>query len=153
MDALGTTGSLYHSHSDEDISFPYKVEGLLSIDGCNLQWINDKKWYMFFYKWRVSSGNSCAATPVSVPSLGEFVAISQETSNQLFYYISNGILFIRNLPENSHVALYDVNGALIGQSYNKSGGEIEVRLDGVETPFLLSIRKGLIQTIYKMIKN
>lgn len=69
MDALGTTGALYHSHTDADIKFPYTIDGLIKLNGCNLDWINNKGWYLYFYNWHVSAGNYCAPTPIKVEGL------------------------------------------------------------------------------------
>lgn len=67
MDAVGTTGSLRHSYeNDTNIHFPYTIDGVISITGSNLAWINAKPYYLFFYNWRISTGNTCARTPVEI---------------------------------------------------------------------------------------
>ncbi len=71
MDAVGTTGYLRHSNeADTDISFPYTLDGKISIIGSNTGWINAKPYYLFFYDWEVSAGNTCARAAVKVTSTG-----------------------------------------------------------------------------------
>lgn len=66
MDAQGSTGRLRHSNEKDMIEFPYTVDGVISIMGSSLPWIDDKPWYLFFYNWKITAGNSCAATPVYI---------------------------------------------------------------------------------------
>ena len=67
MDAMGSTGRLlYSNQNDPDISFPYTINGIISILGSNLAWIDNYPYYLFFYNWRVSTGNTCARTPVFI---------------------------------------------------------------------------------------
>ena len=67
MSAEGTTGALKHSYdADTDINFPYTAGGIISLIGSNLSWIDAKPYYLFFYNWRVSTGNTCARTPVKI---------------------------------------------------------------------------------------
>ncbi|HPH15585.1 MAG TPA: hypothetical protein PK029_00315 [Bacteroidales bacterium] len=78
MDAAGTTDKLSHSYeADTDIHFPYTVDGLISILGSNLAWIDAKPYYLFFYKWRVTAGNYCARTPVLLSNTSSVVPVSQ----------------------------------------------------------------------------
>ncbi|MDA3882617.1 MAG: hypothetical protein PF481_04995 [Bacteroidales bacterium] len=78
MTAEGTTGSLRYSYeADADISFPYTIPGKISILGSNLTWIDAKPYYLFFYKWRVSAGNTCARTPVQIASTESSSALTQ----------------------------------------------------------------------------
>lgn len=64
MDAYGSTGRLRHSNELDAVEFPYEIEGLISLLGSNLSWIDNKPWYLFFYDWKISAGNNCAAAPV-----------------------------------------------------------------------------------------
>lgn len=67
MSAEGSTGRLRYSNElDPDIHFPYTIDGVISLLGSNIDWINNKPYYLFFYNWRVSVGNHCARRPVSV---------------------------------------------------------------------------------------
>lgn len=67
MSAEGSTGYLRYSYeADTNIHFPYIVDGLLSILGSNLSWIDAKPYYMYFYNWHISTGNTCAPTPVRI---------------------------------------------------------------------------------------
>ena len=78
MDAMGTSDKLSHSYeADTDIHFPYTIAGLLSIMGSNLTWIDAKPYYLFFYKWRVSAGNTCARTPVLLQNSGGVTPVTQ----------------------------------------------------------------------------
>ncbi|NLK82072.1 MAG: hypothetical protein GX277_07790 [Bacteroidales bacterium] len=82
MDAMGSTGSLRHSYeADTDISFPYTIDGLISILGSNLAWIDDKPYYLFFYNWRVSAGNTCARTPVLLEKIETPVGYEYEAED------------------------------------------------------------------------
>ena len=67
MSAEGSTDRIrYSNENDTDIHFPYTIDGLVSILGSNTAWIDNKPYYLFFYNWRVSTGNHCARTPVKV---------------------------------------------------------------------------------------
>ncbi len=67
MSAEGSTGRLRYSNElDTDIHFPYTIDSVISLLGSNVDWIDNKPYYLFFYNWRVSTGNHCARTPVSV---------------------------------------------------------------------------------------
>jgi hypothetical protein len=82
MDAMGTTNNLSHSYeADTDIHFPYTVNGLISILGSNLGWIDAKPYYLFFYNWRVSAGNSCARTPVLLQNTASTPSTTAQTIN------------------------------------------------------------------------
>lgn len=64
MDGLGTTGRLrYSNENDPNIQFPYTLENVISLTSFP-QWVQDFPRYMYFYKWRVSSGNACEGTYV-----------------------------------------------------------------------------------------
>jgi hypothetical protein len=67
MSAEGSTGKLWISNElDENIHFPYQIDGLITISGSNIAWINEKPYYLFFYNWEITSGNVCAPTPVEI---------------------------------------------------------------------------------------
>lgn len=76
MDAVGSTGSLLISHEgDSDIHFPYEIPNKIALLGSNLSWIDAKPYYMFFYDWEISGGNTCARTPVAVHALSDSVRV------------------------------------------------------------------------------
>ncbi|MFO7869008.1 MAG: hypothetical protein R6U95_06900, partial [Bacteroidales bacterium] len=78
MSAEGSTGELEYSYeADTDISFPYTITDKISILGSNLSWIDAKPYYLFFYDWQVSAGNTCARTPVQIASTGSTSALTQ----------------------------------------------------------------------------
>ena len=111
MDANGTTASLYHSHTDEDILFPYTVDGLISIEGSNYAWINNKPWYLFFYNWRISSGNTCAATPVLLKNndATDYTTVSY-AGTKVYPKFTDGELFIEGLPASAQVNINTTSG-------------------------------------------
>lgn len=113
MDANGTTAALYHSHQAE-ISFPYKVDGLISLDGCNLAWINAKPWYLFFYNWRITAGNYCARTPILLTGTNE-VGLSEATSESWSLYptVTQNDFYLEGLKDNSIVSVYSELGKLV----------------------------------------
>lgn len=70
MDAVGSTGRLRHSNQkDTDIKFPYTVDGVMTITGANIAWINESPYYLFFYDWKITAGNVCASTPVKLSNI------------------------------------------------------------------------------------
>lgn len=111
MDAQGTTAPLYHSHTDDDIAFPYEIEGLISLDGANLAWINNKPWYLYFYDWRVSCGNVCAATPVLLRNTGTVSSPSVKDDHLTIYpKYTDGDLYIEGLSGKSTIRIFAPNG-------------------------------------------
>ncbi len=66
MGTKGSTGRIrYTNDSDTDVHFPYTIDDVISLLGSNIGWIGTK-YYLFFYNMRISTGNFCARTPVSV---------------------------------------------------------------------------------------
>lgn len=109
IDAQGTTATLYHSHTDNDIQFPYTIDGLISLTGCNLAWINNKGWYMLFYNWHVSAGNYCAATPVK--TTGYNINKTSDTStDKLSIYQSGHMLIIEGTKTGQSISITDKLG-------------------------------------------
>ena len=109
IDAYGTTASLYHSHTDGDIHFPYKVEGLISLTGCNLEWINNKGWYMLFYNWHVSAGNYCAAAPVKLTG-SSTNSVDAILKDQMEVYWLDGQIVVKNIPLGKKVTVMNLSG-------------------------------------------
>lgn len=139
MDALGTTGRLYHSHSDEDICFPYEVDGLVSIEGANQTWMNEKGWYMFFYDWRITAGNYCAATPVCVSAMLPSETKSPMLSrDDISYEYRDGTLSLFGIRDAMSVTLCDLSGKLI-RSVEFSGTEENSEIRGLYVPFVMTI--------------
>ena len=90
MDAEGSTGRLRHSNqNDSDIKFPYTVDGIMSITGSNVAWIDASPYYLFFYNWKISAGNVCASTPVKISSIKEASGMS-EIPNDVFIVYKRG---------------------------------------------------------------
>lgn len=99
MSAEGSTGSLRYSYEvDTDIQFPYTVPGLISILGSNLAWIDAKPYYLFFYNWRVSAGNTCARTPVKIDVLNIVPKSQSIALNEGWNLVSLNVI-----PSNSEV--------------------------------------------------
>ncbi|MFA6884906.1 MAG: T9SS type A sorting domain-containing protein [Paludibacteraceae bacterium] len=113
MDAVGTTAALRHSHS-EGISFPYTVDGLISIEGCNKEWINAKPWYLFFYNWRITTGNYCARTPVLLKG-EERVGLTERMPNRFRVYPTHtqGDLFVEGLEGDASLSIYSDEGRMV----------------------------------------
>lgn len=111
MDAQGTTGALYHSHTDADIAFPYEVEGVISIDGANLAWINNKPWYLYFYNWKISVGNTCAATPVMLKPIEKSEFFETKVDRVSIYpKYTDGDLHIEGLCGKSQITIIAPSG-------------------------------------------
>lgn len=101
MDATGTTDKLSHSYeADTDIHFPYTVDGLISILGSNLAWIDAKPYYLFFYKWRVTAGNYCARTPVLLSNTSSVLPVTQTIQLQAGW----NLMSCNVRPEDSTIA-------------------------------------------------
>lgn len=67
MSAENSSAKLRHSYGiDENIVFPYTVDGVMSIMGSSVAWNNTQPWYMYFYNWKISAGYTYALTPVSI---------------------------------------------------------------------------------------
>lgn len=156
MDALGTTGRLYHSHSDEDIQFPYSVDGLISIEGANFAWMNESGWYMFFYNWRITSGNRCAATPVRVPDTLAHETLSPGNDGMLTLHCeySNNILYLYDIQPNTHIDVCALDGRLI-RSITFSEERETYELRGVYAPFVLTVAGKMQKSIrsYKFLSS
>lgn len=110
VDAQGTTAPLYHSHTDPDIHFPYSIDGLIDINGCNLAWINNKGWYMLFYNWHVSTGNHCAATPVKMVGRNPNHEKKNKSECGISVVTYNNTLLVKGLKTNSVLTLVNANG-------------------------------------------
>lgn len=110
IDADGTTGSLYHSHTDADIQFPYAVDGLIELNGCNLAWINTKGWYMYFYNWHISAGNYCAPTPIKLIKTQTETDKVLANNQQIKVSQANGQLVVSGLEADCEITIFDANG-------------------------------------------
>lgn len=101
MSAEGSTGRLRYSNElDPDIHFPYTIDGVISLLGSNIDWINNKPYYLFFYNWRVSTGNHCARTPVSVVVEN----ISEETTQTIQLKKGWNLMSFNVHPSDSSIA-------------------------------------------------
>lgn len=90
MDAVGSTGRLRHSNQkDTDIKFPYTVDGIITITGSNVEWIDASPYYLFFYNWKISAGNTCASTPVKISNINDVSNLS-EMPNDVFIVYKRG---------------------------------------------------------------
>ena len=117
MDAVGTTAALRHSNADDkDIHFPYAINGLISIKGSNVEWINNMPYYLYFFNWRVTAGNHCARTPIRLTGTGG-TGLTETASKKISCYPSaaDRIVNISGLTQPTEAVLYDINGILIKQ--------------------------------------
>ncbi len=65
MDFTGTTVKLaYSNENDPQVSYPYTVADVITIDGAEPEWFQDEPRYAYSYNWRVTAGNTCNRTPV-----------------------------------------------------------------------------------------
>lgn len=86
MSAKNSTGTFRHSYeADENITFPYTVAGVMSILGSSETWIDAKPWYLYFYNWKISSGNTCALVPatISIPKVEESSNVNALSKSQI----------------------------------------------------------------------
>lgn len=101
MSAEGSTGRLRYSNElDTDIHFPYTIDGVISLLGSNVDWIDNKPYYLFFYNWRISTGNHCARTPVSVVVEN----ISEETTQTIQLKKGWNLMSFNVHPSDSSIA-------------------------------------------------
>lgn len=128
LDAQGTTAPLYHSHTDSDIHFPYTIEGLISLTGCNLDWINNKGWYMLFYNWHISAGNSCAATPVKLTGRAAN-GLMDANRDGLFAYQNDEILVIEGAYAGQKITVMDVTGKRIVSVQAKGDEPLRISME------------------------
>lgn len=114
MNADGTTAPLYHSHDDDDIKFPYLIENVISINGSDKEWMNEKAWYLYFYNWRITVGNVCAATPVYFHGK-ELTFRSDIRQNKIDVYpkYTDGELNIDGIEGKAKVSVFSSNGKKI----------------------------------------
>ncbi len=117
MSAEGTTGRLLHSHEmDEDIRFPYIVEGIISISGSNIAWINQRPYYLFFYNWKISSGNICAPAPVGLFMDDDCMVSGMGMADYSEYKIfpnPSESTFIIEADGSNHLDLYNIHGVCL----------------------------------------
>ena len=115
MSAEGTTGRLLHSHEmDDNIHFPYVVEGILSISGSNIAWINQRPYYLFFYNWEIASGNVCAPAPVEISIEDDCIVSGMGTADYSEYKIfpnPSESIFIMEADGLYYLELYTTHGA------------------------------------------
>lgn len=112
MDAEGSTGRLRHANEkDTDISFPYEVEGLISIKGSNLSWIDAKPYYLFFFNWKISSGNVCARTPVVLTGNKPNGIANQSSDGQAFVSLKSNSIHVQSAEPVRFYRLFTAHGA------------------------------------------
>jgi hypothetical protein len=81
VDMVGTTGRLWRDKQNG--AFPYTVSGVISINQTFPTWIVTNAYYAFWYKWKITAGNSCARTPVKA-------IVSGSTANSQSIYLNQG---------------------------------------------------------------
>ncbi|MCQ2191726.1 MAG: T9SS type A sorting domain-containing protein [Paludibacteraceae bacterium] len=119
IDAAGSTGQFFHSHTDADISYPYSIDGVIDITGCGKAWMN--KWYLYFYNWRVTSGNYCAAKAIKVSGVQE-TAHNLVQADDFDIKVTGDELTIDGTKVVSMARLFNANGhavAVYGKMHNK----------------------------------
>jgi mannan endo-1,4-beta-mannosidase len=152
MSAEGSTGELEYSYeADTDISFPYTITDKISILGSNETWIDAKPYYLFFYDWQVSAGNTCARTPVKIESTGVTSNIIEiEAENATLH----GVTVANSTPGYSgtgYVNGMDTDGDYIEFSINLSEGtyyKLDVTYNGGEKYQKLYVNSVLIDNIH-----
>lgn len=112
LDMVGTTGTLKQSHTDEDILYPYVVDGVISIDGTNVAWMNKAGGrYLALYNWRISAGNTCARTPVLLsPNVTTNTEMVETTEIDVYPTFTDGDLFIEGLNPGAKITIFSSNG-------------------------------------------
>ena len=140
MDAMGTTDKLSHSYeADTDIHFPYTVSGIISILGSNLAWIDAKPYYLFFYNWRVSTGNTCARTPVLLQNSGGLTPVTQTISLNAGW----NLISINVHPSDSLITTL-FNGLNVQQIKNMEGFWLENQSVGLNSISKITAGKGYL---------
>ncbi|MBR4971320.1 MAG: T9SS type A sorting domain-containing protein, partial [Paludibacteraceae bacterium] len=153
MDLVGSTGILKQSHTDEDISYPYTIDGVISIDGTNVAWMNKVGGrYLALYNWRISAGNICARTPVLL-SPSQSTQISAHKVNKIDVYptFTDGDLFIEGLSGESKITLYNSKGKKMIVRKQKSDKAYFSLANFANGEYLLQIEMNEVKT-YKILK-
>lgn len=141
IDANGTTGSLYHSHTDADIQFPYVIDGLLELTGCNLAWINTKGWYLFFYNWHVSAGNYCAPTPIKLIYTQTGTSNALANNPQVKVSQTSGQLVISGLDKGCRISLFNANGHRVATRKEETSTSIIATSHLTNGIYMLTVKK------------
>ena len=148
IDADGTTAPLYHSHTDADIQFPYTVDGLIELTGCNLDWINNKGWYLFFYNWHVSAGNHCAPTPIRLRHAKTGVGNVAAGPNTVWAAPSDGLLVVGGLEGASLLTLYDAQGRKVASKKTSASSAAFYTSYFPKGVYMLVVQSGA-DTVYR----
>jgi hypothetical protein len=152
MDAYGSTGKLRHSNELDDVKFPYEIEGVISLLGSNLTWIDNKPWYLFFYDWKVSAGNNCAAAPVFVEGKADTdVRNVKESGLKVFPSLTNDFTKVCGLSGSEIIEVFDEFGNLIRCKIDKEADCATVSFEYAGVYFLKISDKGMTQ-IFKIVK-
>lgn len=152
MDAYGSTGKLRHSNELDDVKFPYEIEGVISLLGSNLTWIDNKPWYLFFYDWKVSVGNNCAAAPVFVEGKANTdVRNVKESGLKVFSSLSNDFAKVCGLSGSELIEVFDELGNSVRCKVDKEAGCATVVFECAGVYFLKISDKGMTQ-IFKIVK-
>ncbi|WMJ71744.1 glycosyl hydrolase family 8 [Cytophagaceae bacterium ABcell3] len=64
LDAYGTTGQLWMDGDGAGRSYPYTLDGVVSIVGTQPGFAAGNGWWLYFFDWTVSTGTGCARVPV-----------------------------------------------------------------------------------------
>ncbi|MFN3403831.1 MAG: glycoside hydrolase family 9 protein [Cytophagaceae bacterium] len=125
MDAVGSdAGKLNMDGTDNSVSYPYEIPGVISINATEPAWAKDQKWYPFFYQWKVSTtsgGSTCTRVPVRAvvdntrPGCVITSAYNKELKNFKVYPnpFSNSITIENRISNSTEVTLTDMSGKVI----------------------------------------
>lgn len=155
FDMLGSTGILKQSYGDADITFPYVIDGLISIDGANKSWMNKVGGrYLAVYDWRVSTGNHCAATPVLLSPSNETNNEDMEQMDIVVFptHVENDI-YIEGLSGESKVTIFNALGAKMMYKQTKSDKLHLSIAQWVAGEYIVQIENGADVRIVKVVKK
>ena len=154
MDLVGSTGILKQSHTDEDISYPYTIDGVISIDGTNVAWMNKVGGrYLALYNWRISAGNICARTPVLLEplqtTLGDYVKTGKLDVYPTF---TDGDLFIEGLKGDTKIVLFNSKGKKMISRKVKEDKAYFSLMNFTNGEYLLNIEENGVVITKKILK-
>lgn len=130
MDAVGSTGNFFHANqTDTAVHYPFTLDNVISILGSSP---SKPTWYLYFYNWRVSVGNVCAATPVIAKGISSESALPSVEANgiTLFPTETAGEVYLSSVPENAQIIIFDELGRRVKYTIAQEEGYYKIEVEG-----------------------